>query len=623
MDDIRSHIFHIIEKYHMIAPEMRVIAGVSGGADSVCLLDVLEHYRREAPFELLIVHVEHGLRGPESLADAAFVEKLCEKMQLPCRVVHADVHGRMSREGLSCEEAGRVERYRIFQEVCREWGAQRIAVAHNENDQAETVLWNLARGSGLSGLGGIRPVQGDIIRPLLFTRRKEIEAYLRGAGLSWRTDATNLETDFTRNRIRLIMLPLMEQELNAQAGRHIAEASGRLREAQEYIDRMTDAAARRCILVREDCGDDPLAMADDAGADAGKSMPFSPVCIRLEPFKKEESLIQKELLKRALEMCAQRTKAEISNHSNSGAGEPQGKNGSGRNLQTVEPVTREPVAGEAATEEPVAGEPVTGDSDTGDTDMREPQGGSCGTKDIGAVHLEMLARLAHMDCGKCCDLPNGIRAVREDGILRFERRENPGNSGSSGLLRVEQSPSHGKSRAVGKPDLSSDDVWKLHTEADGMPASPISVPSDKAWKSHTESEPLPYDVHLPVPGAAICGGIRVTAELMANTPEMKNYFLEEKKYTKWISYDTIKDNLRLRTRRTGDYLIVNAQGGRKKLKDYFIDQKIPRAVRDRILLLADGPHILWVIGYRIGEDVKVTENTGQVLKIGCEGGSRH
>ncbi|MCD8012227.1 MAG: tRNA lysidine(34) synthetase TilS [Lachnospiraceae bacterium] len=530
MDDIRSHIFRIIEKYHMIAPGIRVIAGVSGGADSVCLLDVLEHYRREIPFELLIVHVEHGLRGTESLADAVFVETLCEKMQLPCRVAHADVRGRMSREGLSCEEAGRAERYRIFQEVCREWGAQRIAVAHNENDQAETVLWNLARGSGLSGLGGIRPVQGDIIRPLLFTRREEIEAYLRGEGLSWRTDATNLETDFTRNRIRLSVLPLMEQELNAQAGRHIAEASGRLREAQEYIDRMTDAAARRCIFVREDCGDDPLAVADGAGVDAGKTLPLSPVCIRLAPFKKEESLIQKELLKRALEMCAQTAQAEASNHSDLKAG------------------------------------------------------GSSGMKDIGAVHLEMLARLADMDCGKSCDLPNGIRAVREDG-----------------LLRVEQSTLHGEPRAAGKTDLSSNDAWKLHTEA-GL---------------------LPYDVHLPVPGAVICGGIRVSAELVANAPELKNYFLEEKKYTKWISYDTIKGNLRLRIRRTGDYLVVNAQGGRKKLKDYFIDQKIPRAMRDRILLLADGPHILWVIGYRIGEDVKVTENTGQVLRVECEGGTRH
>ncbi|MCD8347848.1 MAG: tRNA lysidine(34) synthetase TilS [Lachnospiraceae bacterium] len=479
---MRKHIFQVIEKYHMIEPGMRVIAGVSGGADSVCLLSILARYRLEVPFTLLAVHVEHGLRGQESLEDAEFVEQLCGKLSVPCRVVHAQVRQRVREEKLSCEEAGRAERYRIFHETAKEWGAERIAVAHNQNDQAETVLWNLARGSGLQGLGGIRPVQGDIIRPLLFTERREIEAYLYREGLSWRTDRTNLEADFTRNRIRLHLLPQMEEELNGQAGRHIAEAAGRLREIQDYIDKKADEAAARCL--RENAIPFSAASLKAAPLEVRTALPAGKapsVWILLEYYNKEETLIREELLKRALRKCG-------------------------------------------------------------------------GMKDVGAVHLEMLERLAGMDCGKSCDLPGGIRAVREEGILRFlKRNPEPEESGSERIL--------------------------------------------------------------PVPGCVSYCGFCVTTELTENTPGLKKDILEEKKYTKWLSYDTITGSLLLRTRKTGDYLVINADGGTKKLKDFFIDQKIPREMRDQILLLADGSHILWVVGWRISEAAKVTDTTERVMKI--------
>ncbi|MCD7717659.1 MAG: tRNA lysidine(34) synthetase TilS [Lachnospiraceae bacterium] len=501
MDDLIQTVFHTIKEYHMIETGMRVIAGVSGGADSICLLYALRQYRREIPFELLVVHVEHGLRGQESLDDAAFVQKLCAEWEIPCRVETAAVTQRADREGLSVEEAARAERYRIFEETGREWHADRIAVAHNRNDQAETVLWNLARGSSLRGLGGIRPVQGKLIRPLLFTDRNDIEAYLQKAGLDWRTDRTNLETDYTRNRIRLSLLPQMEKDLNAQASRHIAEAADRLRGVQDYLDRVTDEAAGRCIAVEN--GD-----ADEAAGRCIVADGFGPGCsvvIRLEAYKKEEALIRQELLKRAVELCADENKKS-------------------------------------------------------------------GLKDIGAVHIHMLEELADMDCGKRCNLPGGICAVREDGILRFMR----------------------------------------HRGAAGM-----RMDSARAGRS-SASLILPDCDNGPETGR-IFAGISVTAELLSNTPELKKYFLEEKKYTKWISYDTIKSNLLLRTRRPGDYLVVNAEGGKKKLKDYLIDQKIPRDKRDGILLLADGSHILWVVGWRLSEAAKVTDETRQVLKVALTG----
>ncbi|MCC8067349.1 MAG: tRNA lysidine(34) synthetase TilS [Clostridiales bacterium] len=511
-EKITEQIFQVIREYHMIMPGMRVIAGVSGGADSVCLLDVLERYRQKIPFELLVVHVEHGLRGQESLEDAAFVETLCEAYAIPCRVAEARVHERMREEGLSCEEAGRAERYRIFEEIAGEWGADRIAVAHNQNDQAETVLWNLARGSGLKGLGGIRPVQGKIIRPLLFTGRDEIEAYLCSQDRSWRTDRTNLGTDYTRNRIRLSLLPQMETDLNHQTVRHVAEAAGRLQAVQEYLDKKTDEAAERC-LIRKNAAHAGAVMIpeiersceEDFDVRAEESLDTS-VLLLLDSYKKEEKIIREELLKRALRMCG-------------------------------------------------------------------------GMKDVGAVHLRMLEQLTDMDCGKSCSLPGGIRVVREDGILRFLR--------------------------AGKPDLP-----ERSSAGEGKNAKQNT---DRNRTSQILRACVP--VILPMPGSVCYGNICVTTELMANTPDMKKSFLAEKKYTKWISYDTIKGKLQLRTRQTGDYLVVNAQGGTRKLKDYFIDQKIPRSRRDQVLLLADGSHILWVVGYRISEAAKVTEATETVVRI--------
>ena len=273
-------IFGTMRDYHMIEEGMRVIAGVSGGADSVCLLYALCEYRKEVPFELIVVHVEHGLRGEESLSDARFTQELCGRFEVPCHIVHVQVEQLARTEGISVEEAGRRERYRIFRERKEAYGAHRIAVAHNRSDQAETILWNLVRGSGLRGLGGMSPVRDDIIRPLLFTGRDRIEQILTEAGIPWHTDRTNLQQDYTRNRIRLSILPQMEQELNGRAVEHIAAASDRLRKVQEYLDRVAARVGQSCIRREADS-----------------------VCIDLKIFLQQDVLIQEELLKRAVAMC--------------------------------------------------------------------------------------------------------------------------------------------------------------------------------------------------------------------------------------------------------------------------------------------------------------------------------
>ena len=247
-----NRIYQTICQYHMISPGDRVIAGVSGGADSVCLLRALAGYREQVPFTLFVVHVEHGIRGAESLADAAFVKGLCEALAVPFYMEAVDVTAYAREHRMTVEEAGRSVRYDCFEKLRKELGAEKIAVAHNQNDQAETVLWNLVRGSGLKGLGGIRPVRDRIIRPLLFLGRPEIETILKDLGQPWRTDRTNLENDYTRNRLRREILPQLEKNLNHQALQHIAQAAIRLQEAQQYIEKQAEKSARGSIEIRKD-----------------------------------------------------------------------------------------------------------------------------------------------------------------------------------------------------------------------------------------------------------------------------------------------------------------------------------------------------------------------------------
>lgn len=231
----------------MIRPGDRLLAGVSGGADSVCLLFVLLEYQKKVPFTLAVVHVEHGIRGEESLADARFVEELCGSLGLECFCVSRPVPQLAARDGLSLEEAARIARYGAFEEIRREKGYDRIAVAHSQNDQAETMLFSMSRGSGIRGAGGIRPVRGRIIRPLLCVSRREIEQYLRERHISWREDSSNASTEYARNYLRREILPALEKNVNSGTVSHLAALSEDLQEAWDFLEETAGEAAGRMI----------------------------------------------------------------------------------------------------------------------------------------------------------------------------------------------------------------------------------------------------------------------------------------------------------------------------------------------------------------------------------------
>ncbi len=249
-EETEKKVFAYIREQGMIAPGDRIVIGVSGGADSVCLLEMLLAYGKEAALELAVVHVNHGLRK-EAGEDAGYVEELCRRNNLPFFLTQADVRGVALEEKCSEEDAGRRIRYRAFRQAAGQLGGGKVAVAHNSNDNAETMLFHLFRGSGLKGLSGIAPVRRDqdglvILRPILCLERQEVEAYLHERGISWCTDSTNEGDGYCRNRIRHHILPYAEQEVSAGAVAHMLQTAMQLQVAESYLKEQTEAALRRC-----------------------------------------------------------------------------------------------------------------------------------------------------------------------------------------------------------------------------------------------------------------------------------------------------------------------------------------------------------------------------------------
>lgn len=243
-------VLNYISRYRMLAGDEHVVAGVSGGADSVGMLCILLEIQKSIPFTLEVVHIEHGIRGKESLADQEFVKDLCRKKGISCTCYSYPVQEIAKQRRLTVEEAGRMVRYETFQKHADRYPDSRIAVAHNQNDRAETVLFNLSRGTGLRGISGISPVRGQIIRPILCLSRVEIEQYLRENSQDYCTDATNNSLDYTRNRIRHLVLPEL-QNINIQAVGHIAQAAERTEEVWNYLHRQAQEIAEKA-QVQED-----------------------------------------------------------------------------------------------------------------------------------------------------------------------------------------------------------------------------------------------------------------------------------------------------------------------------------------------------------------------------------
>ncbi|WP_317854319.1 tRNA lysidine(34) synthetase TilS [Chakrabartyella piscis] len=236
-----------IKKWNLCPEHANITVGVSGGADSVALLHVLWQLAPTFHWTLQAVHVHHGIRGDEADSDQKFVENLCNLWNIPCHIFAFDAASEAKKRGIGTEEAGRQLRYESFAKIAKE-GI--IAVAHNQNDQAETILMRLCRGTGLKGLGGIRPKRGNIVRPLLYCTRAEIEAYCKENHLDYCVDSTNGENVYTRNQMRNQVLPLLEG-MYPKAVQQISACSERLVEEDLFLEELAQQAFHRCLISKE------------------------------------------------------------------------------------------------------------------------------------------------------------------------------------------------------------------------------------------------------------------------------------------------------------------------------------------------------------------------------------
>ena len=502
-NDIYIKVKNYVTDHQMISVGDIILTGVSGGADSVCLLVILSELSKELDFDLIVTHVHHGLRE-DADNDAAYVEELCKKLDLPFYLKEVDMPGFAKEMGLSIEEAGRRLRYQAFEAVIKEVseadkaagrseGSYKIAVAHNKNDKAETMLFNLFRGSGLRGLGSIRPVRGDIIRPLLCLERGEIEAYLRQRNIAFCIDSTNEDDTYTRNKIRHHILNFANEQICNNATAHMSDAADVLVQTEDFVRRQTLLAYERCVL---------------------KQPEENVIKLDLNIFRKEEPFLQKMILLHCLEMF---------------------------------------------------------------TPNR---------KDITREHIMALLDITSKDGSKEFFLPYGLAAYKEyDTLVIFERPEKYENpAGSENPIRDTRNSIEDTQNPV-----------KNMCNSEDYPPLLISVPSD-----------------VPVKGL----GVLEFRYLEKNEFfYKKGQIIPEKTYTKWFDCDKITKALVLRTRKGGDYLTIDSDLRKKTVKEYMINEKIPKMQRARIYLLADGDHVLWIPGYRISQYYKVDESTKRILQV--------
>lgn len=455
---MEKKVMAFVDEQRMLNKNDVVIVGVSGGADSVCLLFMLKKLSEIYKLKLRVVHINHCLRGEESDADAKFVEELCKRINVSCRIVSCDVKELAEERGISVEEMGRIVRYESFSDEMEKQNGNKIATAHHMDDNAETMLFNLFRGTGLRGLSGISPVRDNIIRPLMCLSRNEIEAYLDSLGEVYRNDSSNFCDDYTRNKIRHNVMDYVKKHVLESASVHMFGTSMYLRNVDSYLKREAEKIAGDIIEYR----------------------PYITL-VEKEAFRKVDIALKPYVLSIAWERAA------------------------------------------------------------------------VGQAPLGRRHLDAIIRLAFEDSGKKICLPNNWEA-------------------SSGYFHI-----------------FFFDTTLLEECNEELP---IKASGTYEFAYNNERYIIKREKYR--------GEVNKISKAT---------------YTKCFDYDKMGAQPVLRTRQKGDYIIINSKGDKQSLNRYFINEKVPGKLRDRTTVLADGHRILWVVGFRMAEDVKVDENTNTMLIV--------
>ena len=454
-------------KYNMIQKGDSIVVGISGGADSVCLLHLLKSISEEYAIKLYGVHLNHMFRGAEADADALYVEEFCKALNIPSFIRVFDVPAYARQKGLSSEEAGREVRYKLFYEILNKVGATKIAVAQNLNDHAETILMRFMRGTGAEGLTGIDAVRGEIIRPLIEVERREIEEYCSCNFLEPRLDKTNLEPIYSRNKVRLELLPYIQDNFNPNIMNSLVRLADILRDENDFLERLTQKEFEKLAQSRE-----------------------NEIVFNIEEISKLDPAIRKRLIRLGiLRLAGSLTGYDY------------------RNIENV---------------------------------------------------LELRSR----NTGAAVVLPRGLKAyVSYQNLILAKHIE------------------------------KKDEKWYYNLITEGV--------------NKIEQLNAIIQIH------------RIKKEDIAqNTFSSTNKQRALNSFnTVYIDEDKINDGLTFRNRREGDRFSPVGMKGSKKLKDYFIDEKVPKADRDSVELIADGSEIVWIIGKRLSEKYRLTNETRHVLQM--------
>ena len=460
------------EKHQLIKKESHIVVGLSGGVDSICLFFVCMNWmQRKKIKNVSVVHINHMLRGQDAIEDKQFVMGLCHKYNVACHWFDENIKDISKREKLSLEEAGRKVRYEKFLEVLKKVEGTQIAVAHHKNDNEETILLNLLRGGTVKGLRGIQAKRGNIIRPLLCVEKEEIEVFVKQLDVVWKEDYTNKEDIYTRNKLRLNILPMLKKEINPNLTDTLVENGQLFGEIHDFLTKLAKEFLEKYSHYKSDN------IEQRKVSENNSTYRNSVLEIDLAPLKELDVAVARYVLLESLEQI-----------------------GAGR-------------------------------------------------KDITKKHIDSLLHLISSQVGKKVDLPYHIEAKVSYQSLIFKEK--------------------------GKEQEKISETKKFEMKC--------SI--------------FPYEVGKKI---------------------------QESTYTKWFDYDTINGAITLRTRQKGDMIQVLKNHGEKKLKDFFINEKIPKEERDHILLVANGNSILWVVGHRLSEAYKVSQHTKTILQIELiEGGNKN
>lgn len=239
---LKEKVLKTIRKYNLIKEGDKIVIGVSGGPDSICLLHILNSLKKKLGIEIYVAHVNHGIRAVADV-ETEYVKEFCKKIDVKCFTQKINVIEIAKKEKIGTEEAGRNERYKFFEEILNKTESNKIATAHNSNDKAETVILNILRGSGISGLKGIEANrQGKYIRPLIEMTRENIEKYCSNNDLKPKYDESNKENIYSRNKVRNELIPYIKKEFNQNIIQTINRLSELATEENEYLEKLTKQA---------------------------------------------------------------------------------------------------------------------------------------------------------------------------------------------------------------------------------------------------------------------------------------------------------------------------------------------------------------------------------------------